>query len=379
MPTIPPKSTVIRSFFFILIAGSKTLTNIGQSCLTVDTLLSTIHCLSHDKNTTLSSDDIASINLSSNISQIIAAFFSTTMIVLTRYPSIWKKLSINHLSDSKASFYTHYDTLNFRYTMLLGLISVFGLLSCVSRGISAYLFSEILFKERWKIEKTTTTFFSMLSALTVTISCLCFNFSNMMASAMTYCKKPQLNCKAKDIMPVIATISNAVAMRFFMLHFLNRQQASYGLQITGQILFPLSEFAMGLFTMVASFQEGWQSRMNQNLKYAWLFTCLVIGDGLTTWLGYYTVIWYSIFTEKSSNPYQTNSTSICQQHENTENITTKIALLGAACIISLPATLSYFHYLLEYAFETYKGWSTDIQPYCRTHSKEENVALLSIQ
>jgi hypothetical protein len=199
----------------------------------------------------------------------------------------------------------------------------------------------------------------------------------MMTKAIDYCKNPTLNYQRKDIMPLMGTLSNAIAMRFFILHFLDRQHASNAIQMTGQVIFPLAEFIMGLFTMVASFGDDWKAQAKSNLKHSCLFTGLIAGDGLTTWLGYYTITWYSIFTVTSSPEPALwhNRTKVCPQNENTTDLAKHWTLLGVACLISIPATLSYFHYLLEYAIKNYKDIGEALRN--RFISSEEHSPLLT--
>jgi hypothetical protein len=111
MSICPSRSTVIPAFFFLLIAGSKTLTNIGQACLTVDAMTSAVHCLMTERNITATIDNPDSETHISNICQIIAATFSTGMILLTRIPSIWRKLNNMFPVKSDAPFIDAFNRL----------------------------------------------------------------------------------------------------------------------------------------------------------------------------------------------------------------------------------------------------------------------------
>ena len=355
MWNLPPMrdvvSDVAHKSAFALVAGSKTLYNAGAACLTIDTTAMALYCLteySHPKSTPSKSVEGLSIFF-----QIVAALFSTIVVVLSRYPSIWENLMIDNIKSKWGALCNEVEDCSRSRKILLSMIGGFGLLACVARGLSAYLGTEVILGERLMFTRTGMVICAWIAAITVTISSMCFNLVNMLTGGAKYLKKPTFNISPKVLVWFIGTISNAVAMRFFIKEYLKRRDASSSGQIFAQGVFLIAEFVMGLFTMGSSFEEGWQKKAGTIMKSSILFTFFVLGDAVTSWLGYHAISMYSILVDTFlAHPTDSTDTFCIVKHSRSD-FDLRWTFVALSLLMGVPATFAYLNYLLE---PTRKGY-----------------------
>ena len=171
---------VVHGGFFFLIAGSKTLVNMGQACLTVDATVLALNCLLQYHQPSVNYDkkvEVANITF-----QIVAAFFSTSIVVLTRYPAVWNTLTLDKLKSTSSKFHNAFSDSSKKAKATLAGIALLGLLSCFARGISAYLGIEVIIGDRLGIGKMPVVVMAWIAAFTVTVSSICFNLSKSSTS-----------------------------------------------------------------------------------------------------------------------------------------------------------------------------------------------------
>ncbi|MCB1827927.1 MAG: hypothetical protein KDH94_05815, partial [Coxiellaceae bacterium] len=295
-------------------------------------------------------------HLINGFSQAIAAFFSTALVIFTRYPAIWDKLSEQKTRAAIQFLLDEKRVMSRSSKALLSVIALFGFLSCIARGLSAYLFAEILLGDRFGVNPVVVAIIAWLAALTVTLSTMSFNLSNMLSNAARYLKKPTVVFRWDLVISFIATLTQAIAMRFFILTFFDRRQANLTTQIFGQAIFGFAEFVLGLFTMVASFEKGWQQTAKNNMKSAPFLAFIMLGDSITAWLGYSAPTWYSILTSVFLNePTATlQDVSACSAKASAIDLKLRWSFVGLSCVMGIPATLAYMHYLLAYARSGYE-------------------------
>lgn len=342
---------------FFLVASSKTIYNVGAACLTVDATVMAIYCLmEHNNNQAIPSQGVENFSISL---QIITATFSTIVVMLSRYPKIWKNLKVSKLEKKLSALQEELqDCGRLRKWLLVG-IGVFGLLACIARGISAYLGTEVILGDRLSFEKTGVAIFAWLVAISVVVSSMCFYLVSMLTAAARYLKQPTFRPSDKGIVVgLVGVIFTSVAMRFFIKEFLDRQDASSAGQIIGQSVFSLAELIMGLFTVASSFKAGWKDDAKQKMKSSGLFTFFVVGDALTTWLGYSTITLYSILIDifLLRSAASKDSGSICVSNSDSESLDLGWTFLVVSLVISIPTTFAYFNYLIELAKKGYDGF-----------------------
>lgn len=376
MSFVSSSRATVQGIFFLLISASKTLVNIGQACLTVDATFLALNCLSQYHEKTIDYDnDVSALNIAA---QTTAVIFSTLMVALTRYQSIWKHLNLENLQEEFKNTQNAIKDLPRKRRIALFIIGFLGFLSCVARGLSAFLGVEVILSDRVGLHSSGVIVVGWIALLTVMISAMCFNLSNMLASVAKYLKEPSLSFRPSVMVSMIATVSNAVAMRFFILHFLDRQNANEAGQFIGQSVFTVAEFVMGLFTMVSSFDESWKDNAKETLTHAWPLTVIIVGDAITAWLGYSTITWYSILTDLFLNKQiAPDFMTACVSNPSNTDFTTRWVFMGLACFIGVPTTLAYLNYLLEYARESYDK-AKNISYCCRygTFRSEEKNPIL---
>lgn len=341
---------------FLLVASSKTVYNVGAACLTVDAMVMAMYCLiEYNNKQAIPSQGLKDFSISL---QAIAATFSTIVVVLSRYPEIWKNLKISQLQETLDALKEELqDCGRLRKWLLVG-IGVFGLLACIARGISAYLGTEVILGDRLSFEKTGVAIFAWLIAITVVISSMCFYLVSMLTAAARYLKQPAFKLSAGVVVGFIGVIFTSVAMRFFIKEFLDRRDASSAGQITGQIVFSVAELIMGLFTTTYSFKSGWKKKAKQKMRSSGLFTFFVVGDAVSTWLGYSTITLYSILIDifLLQSSASKDSTSVCVSDSDSESLALSWTFLTVSWMVAIPATLAYFNYLIKYAKKGYDGF-----------------------
>ena len=118
-------------------AGSKSIYNIGQACLTVDATITAVYCLSHYYH----KPDVMDKNVEAfNIAmQVLTSSISTIVIVWSRYQPIWDKLSFEGIKNKYSELSDELKECSRLRMALFVVIAAFGVLSCVARGLSAYL------------------------------------------------------------------------------------------------------------------------------------------------------------------------------------------------------------------------------------------------
>jgi len=207
---------------FLLVASSKTVYNVGAACLTVDAMVMAMYCLiEHNNKQAIPSQGLKDFSISL---QAIAATFSTIVVMLSRYPKIWKNLKPSQLKEKLSALQEELqDCGRLRKWLLVG-IGVFGLLACIARGISAYLGTEVILGDRLSFEKTGVAIFAWLVAITVVVSSMCFYLVSMLTAAARYLKQPTFKLSAGIVVGFIGVIFTSVAMRFFIKEFLDRPQ-----------------------------------------------------------------------------------------------------------------------------------------------------------
>ncbi len=313
-----------------------------------------------------------------NISlQILAATSSTVLVILSRSPKIWENVSIDNIKKKYAELDTELKGCSRKRKGILIFIGLFGVLSCVSRGLSAYLGTEVILHERLKVQTTVTIIVQWLVAVTVTVSALCFNLSNMLTSAAKFLKEPSLKPSVKVFFAFIAILTGAIVTRFFIKEFLHRRDASEVGQIIGQGVFFLAEFIMGLFTMGASYEGDWWTEAKKQLGSSKVFSTIVIADVVSTWLGYASITLYSILTDlviAGSVAHQNDE--VCPADQTSKDFALRVTFLAIAYVVSMPLVVAYFNYLLKYTmtgFETVKKFAGSPKASCRLFCSPEET------
>ncbi len=338
---------------FILVAGSKTIYNVGQACLTVDATVMAIYCLSSYYN----KPDAMNKNLEifSIAMQVFAATISTTVVVWSRYKSISDNLSIEGIKTQYAKLQEELKDCNKKSIALFVSIAFFGVLSCVAPGLSAYLGTEVIFRERFKIINVGVEIAAWIIGITVTVSALCFNLSNMLREAAKYLNKPSFKISFKIVFGFIAVLSGAVVTRFFIKEFLDRRGVNETDQIIAQSVFFLAQFVMDCFTMGSSLKEGWWGAAKTTLKSSLILSTFMFLDVASTWLGYASITLYSIlsnvFIERSASSH---TVMFCPADQTSTDFALRWSFVGLALVIGVPMVISYFNYILD---KTEKGYS----------------------
>jgi len=298
---------------FLFVAGSKTIYNFGSACLTVDAAVMSIYCLLEYNNKQATPGlfvEIPNFSL-----QLIAASFSTIVVMLSRYPAIWNGLTLDKLNEKRTELQEALVDCGRWRILVLGVIGICGFFACVARGISAYLATEVILGERLALGKlpfgeVAVVISAGIAAITVLISSVLFSGVNMLTGAAKFLKDPKealsnvRGCLAFFIMGFwfVGVLLKAVAMRFFIKAFLGRRSSILGawlpvFQIAAQTAFFVSEFVMGLFTIGSSFEAGWWDSAKENMGSSIFFTGLALGDVVSMWLGYSSITIYDILVD----------------------------------------------------------------------------------
>ena len=346
-------SNIPRACAFILVASSKTLYNVGSAFLTVDATVNAVFCLvNYNDKQALLSKELEGFNLSL---QIIAATFSTLLVMMSRYPAIWDKLSIKNLEDMYSELKDEVSDCGRGRQALLLAIGFFGFLACVARGLSAYLGTEVILRERFTVADKPAIAVQSMVGITVTISAMCFNLSNMLTSAAKYLNAPKKISVFKAVFGFVAILTSAIVMRFFIKSFLDRRDASETVQVIGQSIAFVAEFVMGLFTMGASFEGNVFQTTRTNLCSSKLFATLVMGDVITTWLGRTLITLYDVLSDIviASSAVGNHQGKLCPSDQSAKAQSTRVAFFVIALVVGMPMVAAYFNYLLPYSKKGY--------------------------
>jgi len=346
-------SNIPRACAFIFVASSKTLYNIGSAFLTVDATVNAMFCLvNYNNKKALPSKGLEGFNLSL---QIIAATFSTLLVMMSRYPAIWDKLSIKNLKDMYEELKDEVSDCGRGRKALLLAIVIFGFLACVARGLSAYLGTEVILRERFTVAEKPAIAVQSVVGATVMISSMCFNLSNMLTSAAKTINSPKKISAFKAVFGFVAILTGAVVMRFFIKSFLDRCDASETVQVIGQGVAFFAEFVMGLFTMGASFEGDVFQSTKKNLCSSKLFATMVIGDVITTWLGHTLITLYDVLSDIviAGSAVGNHQGQLCPSDQSAKTQSTRVAFFVAALVLAVPMVTAYFNYLLSYSKKGY--------------------------
>ena len=374
---LPTRRDVVHGCFFVLVAGCKTLVTVGQGALTVDTTVRSLNCLESSNHENANYSHF--VHHLSIALQVVAIVFSVSIITLTRYPAIWQKLTIHGLYSKFRDLDEAFHSSSKKQKAALIFIALFGIGSCFARGLSGYLSVEVV-GDRLKANAVAIAVCAWVTAISVCVSSMCFNLSNLLSSAIKYIKEPGVSFRPSVMISMIATISNAVAMRFFVMKFLERRHASFVGQIVGQSIFTMAEFVLGLFTMVSSFEHGWKQRAKEALTNGKLLAFLMGGDALTTWLGYSMITWYSILTNLFFGMKNAvdNPPKICKSQPGDPDFIIGWCFMGLACFIGAITTFAYCHYLLEHADRNYQQAVEQVKAWRCRFFKRDEAALLEL-
>jgi len=371
---------------FLTILTAITIYNVGLACLFVDAAVRALVCLIPNKNKQ------TFLFWPNFFLQAAAAFFSINVMLLARCPKIWDRLTRTGLDEIKNEIKTLLKNCGCSAFALV-LIMVAGFVACVARGISAYLGTEVILGERFPLKKNMIMIFSTGIAAILTLNALLFTCVNMLTEAAKFLKAPQDYLKELRVayglteynklllFPIVilvwllSSLPNAIGRRFFIKEFLARRALFLGdflipLQWVGQIIFPFSEMVIGLFTMGSSFKGAWLREGWDRLTSSCLFTFLMFGAGVSTWLAYSSLTIYDGFVDiykEFDHPFSANSTALLSASNATCSIEyTDNAFLihwgfvGLSVLLGIPATFAYFNYLLKFAKEGYDKLSSKL-------------------
>jgi len=378
---------------FLFVACSKTIYNFGSACLTVDAAVMSIYCLLeyNDKQATPGLFvEIPNFSL-----QLIAASFSTIVVMLSRYPAIWNGLTLDKLNQKRTELQEALEDCGRWRIFWLGVIGFCGFFACVARGISAYLATEVILGERLALGKSrfgevvVVIPAGIIAAITVLISSLLFNGVNMLTGSAKFLKDPKealsniRGCLAFIIMGFwfIGVLLKAVAMRFFIKAFLDRRSSILEawlpvFQFVALPAFFVFEFVMGLFTIGSSFEPGWWESAKGNMGSSKLFTALALGDVVSMWLGYSSITIYDILVDFFlAHPDSPDNTICVAEHTNIDLVFRWI-FVAASLLLGIPSALTYFNYILQYAKDGYDSVSAGCCRYA-LFGRRESVAVSS--
>ena len=334
---------------FVLVATSKTIYDIGAASLTADVTAKALFCLTHYHNKQATPNPgFKGINIGL---QVITGILAMILVVISRYPQISKNLS-------KKGFKEIYHKLNeelvdcsrWRKAALI-VIGLFGLLSCVARGLGAHLGTEVIFRERFHLEDSGVDVAAWIVGVIVAVASMCFNWANMLKEAAIYVKDPIFKPSLRTVFCFIAVLVGAVVTRFFIKEYLDRRHASVLGQVAGQSIFFAAEFIMGLFTIAVYLAKSKFEEAKSIMQKSAVFTILMLVDIVALWFAYTMITLYSIlvdlFVEQSA--VGNHGKNICPADHSAKDLVLRYSFLVASLIISIPATVGYFNYVLPHA------------------------------
>jgi len=248
-----------RTTLFAYSALSKSVSDFGLTTLLVVTIVNKLNRLvSEWKHEPMEKVDELSLGL-----QLGCASVSALIIVYSRYPRVWNSYGLESLKKNQKKLFENWKKLTYfkRFVLIVGIGFFGGFLSSAGRFMSAALGVEISQKLLQKIPGYNIQSYDSISyagAVGTVITSFLFDGFNMLAKGSKYLAEPGWFpplLSGATFLGIFDMVLSAMNRRFYIMHFLDRNNAGLGWQIGLQSLFSLVAIVRSVFTVGSALQQ----------------------------------------------------------------------------------------------------------------------------